>query len=814
MRAKPIDQDDADNVLTPRQPVERENIQLSQTVKVELAKVDAHRPQLIAPNHMHVSFIPIQEVEQHRRLQVILHRIDIKNLPSPLKMLRVSASHSHARRRQYIQPVGGEPRTYDCYLCGKSFRYFCRLKVHMPIHTDKSKMCSRRYKNASDLNVHVEESHSIPKVSVKKAPPHKPLVKESPEPTENHPLDALKMDPIDLAGMEIEWATLGCDDFEPFVWDESDLQLTLPMANDIAEQPTIIPQELNSDSVMKRTDDDQMHRVSSSSGMLCDSTNRPKIIKRKSPSKCTIWQKEAVDPSAWHVDILQQSQSKHTQRLKNATNTETCKSTETCIQFHNAGDHEFELNEWDKARHLFNCALCYAEPNSGHISTAYAKRALCYFNEHKYQACWTNLMLAEKAGMPEELLARLEHDKKVTSEAIRNESLPPASSAPRIEPMLSFPYHPLYPEMANALQIDSDEYFGRHIRARQSIAVGQILMIERGFIATSTSYYGKCCICLTEDPNLMPCSRCTRAMLCTNCVNSHKIECELQMAMNVHAYPWLMKVLRSFLNAVYLFKTVEEMMEFVADAIGNDDKLPNAPIINLKSKYRAFLQLITVPAIQPSLNTMVTKLHAVLLNHPIIGRKFQTIKSQRFLAHLLVHHICVINAFTLKIGRVDSKYECLEIIAPITSYLKHSCAPNVSRFFVGNSVIVVAMRPIEPNEELFVGYCDILIPRNERQHILQTEYGFQCKCERCTDPQSIENDDERSAKYGVAVDNYVESHMNFLTNDDQVERKILTDHIVDTLQRVGRKPWDFTTTRAYVVFSLLLSKRFQNKLQY
>lgn len=51
---------------------------------------------------------------------------------------------------------------------------------------------------------------------------------------------------------------------------------------------------------------------------------------------------------------------------------------------------------------------------------------------------------------------------------------------------------------------------------------------------------------------------------------------------------------------------------------------PIAPIVDQKAKYRAFLQLITVPNIRPEWNSHVSKLHAAVLSNPTIGLKFLT----------------------------------------------------------------------------------------------------------------------------------------------------------------------------------------------
>lgn len=188
---------------------------------------------------------------------------------------------------------------------------------------------------------------------------------------------------------------------------------------------------------------------------------------------------------------------------------------------------------------------------------------------------------------------------------------------------------------------------------------------------------------------------------------------------------------------------------------------------------------------------------------------------------MLIHHICVINAFTTKIGGVGTENGCLEIIAPITSYLKHSCAPNVSKFLLGQSIIVVAMRPIEPGEQLFASYCDILKHRADRQKFLQNEYGFVCSCERCMSPADDiswdgkpVDDQQFHAYHCKAIRDFVRHNFVHLTSNDQAKRKEITEQFQDILQRYGRMPWNYTITWAYVVFSLLLSQRFQKKLQY
>lgn len=756
----------------------------------------------------------------------------------------------------------------------------------MPAHTNKRTHqcieCSVRYKSASSLSLHKTKCHSSNSrklqrrsstpVAVNKSKSIKttPKIKHD---NECETFNELKMesdgDLGDLGDMVMEWVPV---DHVPFHWDESDLKLILPIDPQTLENAEEL-QNFETDTTVNGSSDQKNAGIDGSILKISDLENRPAVespefkqpVKRKpmakkpvlkrlavarpkikspvnkppavkrqtvkqKPPKPMIWQKETVDSSDWvYVDILREPKSKAAHRsaasdAPKQDGTVTMKDTGLANRFRNFGDTEFAQKNWRSARQWYNRSLCYAEPKTHYFSTAYAKRSQCYFNEGSYQTCWTDLFLAQDSFFPETLLPQLERHKRSCKAMLKKQSRQTDVALANIEPMLSFAPNSMCPEMAEVLQIDCNEYYGRHIRANQSIAVGQILIIEKGFVIASTAYYQKCCICLAADTNFLPCSRCAQALFCQSCANSwlHQFECELQTALNLHAYPWITKVLRSFLIALNLFQTIDELMEFVDDAISSEHgKSTTTPTINdKKSKYRAFLQLITVPATQPELKTMIAKLHNVVLKHPIIGRKFQTTKSRRFLAHLLAHHICVINAFTTKIGSVDSEHGSLEIVAPITSYLRHSCTPNVSKFLLGDSVVVVAMRPIEPGEQLFVSYCDILMAKKDRQSILQTEYGFQCKCERCSSAVDFELnwqsivDRQFYTFQSDTIDNFVKENFDSIAGDDQLKRKQLNEHLTDILQRFGRMPWSYTVTWAYVVFSLLLSQRFQKKLQY
>ena len=70
---------------------------------------------------------------------------------------------------------------------------------------------------------------------------------------------------------------------------------------------------------------------------------------------------------------------------------------------------------------------------------------------------------------------------------------------------------------------------------------------------------------------------------------------------------------------------------------------------------------------------------------------------------------------------------------PTVALMNHSCYPNVEWQSVNgtNTIGMVALRNIEPGDELCVSYIDQSLPRLERRAELMRLYKFNCTCSKC-----------------------------------------------------------------------------------
>ena len=111
--------------------------------------------------------------------------------------------------------------------------------------------------------------------------------------------------------------------------------------------------------------------------------------------------------------------------------------------------------------------------------------------------------------------------------------------------------------------------------------------------------------------------------------------------------------------------------------------------------------------------------------------------SRDEIAHLLYAVQCNAHRVTLRAGLGDDAPSPAVGLFPFTSMLNHSCQPSCQHYFISGDgspprLVLLALRDIEPGEELCYSYVPLYQSRRARQDQLHAAYGFTCACERCS----------------------------------------------------------------------------------
>ncbi|CAG11013.1 unnamed protein product, partial [Tetraodon nigroviridis] len=71
-------------------------------------------------------------------------------------------------------------------------------------------------------------------------------------------------------------------------------------------------------------------------------------------------------------------------------------------------------------------------------------------------------------------------------------------------------------------------------------------------------------------------------------------------------------------------------------------------------------------------------------------------------------------------------------VFPDVALMNHSCSPNVIVTYKGTVAEVRAVQEINPGDEIFNSYIDLLYPTEDRKERLLDSYFFTCQCAECT----------------------------------------------------------------------------------
>ncbi|XP_055296001.1 N-lysine methyltransferase SMYD2-B-like [Sitodiplosis mosellana] len=488
-----------------------------------------------------------------------------------------------------------------------------------------------------------------------------------------------------------------------------------------------------------------------------------------------LWKKEGASCVFVNLCLFAGNSEKAEDGWENLSLYESCKDNQHSTELRMKGNVKFRLGLWTDAMDFSNQSLCFAEVNSENVTLAYANRSECFFRMEKYHEALIDIELAESSNISSRLMSKLDQiqqksmasnenakkcGKNEKSQGTEKCEIDKTNECPKVK--MNFEQNRNYPCMANVLDIESNQNFGRHLIAKCDIPVGQTVLIEEDFVSMRVDDELVCGTCSKPKMNFIACANCTEAVFCnSDCMKrnlTHKWECgtifaQLHYRMRFH--------IQAILLAVGTFGTVERLMEFVENVLLEDpDEVP------------------------PSLNNAQLK------------ALFDTDEKQRFLMHLVLHHFLVI-----KTNSIISKNPWSTIsVFNVLSMLNHSCVPNIYHPRKGNQQYCVTIRPVKKGEQLFISYLPINneLLYEERNEKFTSTWGFSCICEKCRgfkkpiEPNSIISD----SNFQFIVENF-----NIEGNRDKLP--ILMENCIIFLNNFGNTPCSNEILMIVTIFVVL-----------
>lgn len=403
------------------------------------------------------------------------------------------------------------------------------------------------------------------------------------------------------------------------------------------------------------------------------------------------------------------------------------KNNDLSIRLREEGNEKYLKKDYEGAWNKYNESVCFAENNSEVLSLAYSNRSQCFLKIKMYDRCLVDIELSKKANCSEQLLRKLEKRKCECLNLIKSS----------VQQIVSEPSADKLPYIADSLQIQEDEVFGRLVRAKRDIEIGEVLLIEKDFVRIVDSDLNNYCTnCGKTKMNFIPCKNCADATFCSiECTrnNFHETECDMVLGTSdVCDGQSLIFILRSLIIGIKNFPTIDKMMDCIDNWLLTNPREISESFESPESKYRAFFTLATVVSNQRILDyRKITYFIFHSITASSIAYKFETDVAKRFLTHLIIHHCLILTTNSFSFEENETRVEELLLL---TSYFNHSCLPNVTKLSKGNLSVCKTILPVKENEQLFLTYIDNVFHQTSemRNNNLEKTYGFRCCCELCT----------------------------------------------------------------------------------
>ncbi|XP_041703298.1 N-lysine methyltransferase SMYD2-A-like [Coregonus clupeaformis] len=250
---------------------------------------------------------------------------------------------------------------------------------------------------------------------------------------------------------------------------------------------------------------------------------------------------------------------------------------------------------------------------------------------------------------------------------------------------------------------------GRGLRAVKHFPVGDLVFVcpAYSYVLTVNERGAHCEYCFTRREGLSKCGKCKQAYYCEiDCQKGdwpmHKLECT---AMCSYGENWCPS------------ETVRLVARIIMKQKVTTERSQSERLL-LLSEFEAHLDKLNSEKNEMN-QTDIAALHHFYSRHI-------DFPDDQTLTVLFGQVNC--NGFTIE----DEELSHLgSAVFPDVALMNHSCSPNVIVTYRGTVAEVRAVQDIQPGDEIFNSYIDLLYPTDDRNERLRDSYFFTCVCDEC-----------------------------------------------------------------------------------
>ncbi|CAL8243514.1 unnamed protein product [Lota lota] len=251
---------------------------------------------------------------------------------------------------------------------------------------------------------------------------------------------------------------------------------------------------------------------------------------------------------------------------------------------------------------------------------------------------------------------------------------------------------------------------GRGLRAVQHFAVGELVFAcpAYSYVLTVNERAAHCEYCFTRKEGLSKCGKCKQAFYCdVDCQKGdwpmHKLECS---AMCAYGENWCPS------------ETVRLVARIIMKQRATTERTPSERLL-LLTEFESHLDKLD------SEKEEMNQSDIAALHH-FYSKNIIDLPDNQALIELFGQVNC--NGFTIE----DEELSHLgSAVFPDVALMNHSCSPNVIVTYKGTVAEVRAVQDINPGDEVFNSYIDLLYPTEDRRERLIDSYFFNCQCDEC-----------------------------------------------------------------------------------